>query len=392
MDCKICKTENPSNSLFCLECGAFINNGKGRPIKDEDRMVSAKEFKDRIYGLEIPKGVQSRQINEFVKSEMEKWRADPWYMPMIGAPMKINDTPKAMQFTPLPESDIMIDDDGNCTHDKDFECGLKKNCNLPLGSEYKSLVNVEDRLRSMIPNVPNVNHIYGEPTFDLDKCFCGTADQKYVYNHRSEEPHMCANCQWINKNHPTYTDDMRKENVEMLKTLTSALDIPLASKTVPYKKGGFRAIGNKSIQCGVCGTTNCREDHIPPIQQQYQEAFENIQRFRRNRLERWKYEQELKELQIKVAEALMPPPLYRPFPIFEMRKGWDRKKVDIPEELIHLENRNKSPDGDSITRKPSLARKPTKTRRLDGKPPMQEPAELTSVQKRRGKKPSKMRI
>lgn len=308
MICKICETENPSKSWFCLECGAALIVSK---IKDEDRMVSAKEFKDRIYGLEMPKGVSSRQLNEFVKSEMEKWRSDPWYMPMIGAPMKINDTPKAMQFTPLPKSDVMIDDDGNCTHDKDFECGLKKNCNLPLGSEYKSLVNVEDRLKMLIPDVPNVNHIYGKPN-ELTKCICDPEKQKHVFTHRSDMPLQCVNCGWFNTSHPNSfgpSKAIMKETMEMRNHYPNNID-------------GF------DDPCGVCGSDKCLEIHKPTIQEQYQEAFENIQRFRRNRLERWEEEQKRKAVQASVAKGLMPPPLYRPFPIF-----------DIPEELIHLENR-----------------------------------------------------
>ncbi len=48
-----------------------------------------------------------------------------------------------------------------------------------------------------------------------------------------------------------------------------------------------------NIPCGVCGDMRCNIKHIPPIQQQYQEAFENVQRIRRFRLEKWAGEQPL---------------------------------------------------------------------------------------------------
>lgn len=384
MECNVCKTENPSDSLFCLECGASINinNGFVSKIKDEDRMVSAKEFKDRIYSISFPKSKHAHRLfRKELQREIERWKNDPEYIPLIGTPMKDEDEVK---FIPTSPSNIMLDDNGNCTHNTDFECGLKKNCNLPLGSEYKSLVNVEDRLRSIIPNVPNINRIYGdgEPihtpigTMDFPKIEgqpqMGMEFIEFVKQAETNKVELFSNELIYGV---TIHTDSNNPVSSFFDNKTRMITLEFDEKDYPLViKGGVQVVTSIHTEekkednypnnidgfddpCGVCGSDKCLEIHKPTIQEQYQEAFENIQRFRRNRLERWKYEQELKELQIKVANGLMPPPLYRipiyripipenkypelsnserPFPIFEMRKGWDSK--------------------------PSLARKTTKTR------------------------------
>ena len=332
MICKVCQTENPQNSQFCLECGAAF-------VK--------KERVSKGY-MKVPP--MTDKIQKDIKEQMEKWRKDEWYIPSIP---------------------------------------------------------VEDQLRKIIPGVQNVNNMYGEPYTevtplgpeeikqrmeDMNKCFCGTAVQKFVYNHRSEEPHMCANCGWKNKNHPTYIDDMRKENSGMLETLTSALamheetkkniekinkinDTPhiLTYEVEDRLKQVFDCDVNITIidQCGVCGTDNCKDPHIPSIQQQYQEAFENIQRFRRLRVEQWEKNQKIKEIQISVVKGLIPP---------EMRLFGS-----------HLLPNPNFPDGSSISRKSSITRRDVHKGIGRPKKPKEKPPQsaITGTDVRKGIEPKK---
>lgn len=117
-----------------------------------------------------------------------------------------------------------------------------------------------------------------------------------------------------------------------------------------------------NMPCGVCGDMRCDIKHIPPIQQQYQEAFENIQKFRKMRHDRWSSN--------------------RPFPMHEFRTGFPggRKpmKISLPKNMKLI--------GNTIIRKKRRVSDigVDTTIRADGKGPKKPKEPFASIKIRKG--------
>ncbi len=242
MICKVCDVNNSEDSKFCIECGIGLNNGK-----EPKRVVSAEEMKNYLWSFDFSKVKNKTRLNRMINAEMQKWRQDPHYIPIISAPTKTGG------FIQAPKNVDM----------EKFEKELKKQ------QVFDAMIEPYAPFLSTIkPNdISSGGGLNNEGLL-----------QKYTVEER------------LLKNYYDATRD------------------------------------NKP--CGVCGDMRCNIKHIPPIQQQYQEAFENIQyiwKLRRERLRREYWNNQ-------------------PFPMYEMRKGLDRgkgkqKMALIPKQLQLIESR-----------------------------------------------------
>ena len=258
MKCKVCDVDNSEGSRFCVECGASTNNGK-----ESERVVSAEEMKQLLWSIDwekIRNSSEKKRLIDQIQNMMKIWKNDPSYIPIIMAPTKKDG---GFMRVKMPDDDKALE-----TFKKEWKNqSMISRMTAPLLSTINSNdtnsgggLNNEGLRNTSIQEMQGLG-INTINTTKIDTCGC--VEQVFVHNHRSSIPKSCAVCLWQNPNHPD-----NKHTVEER-----------------LKKNYFDA-SHDSEPCGVCGDMRCSIKHVPPIQLQYQEAFENIQRIRRKRYER----------------------------------------------------------------------------------------------------------
>ena len=235
MICEVCNEENPANSIFCMGCGIGFKQEEDKPEnKQIDKMSVKKRLRDLIESRDnTGELVYERDIKERLEEERKKLDKIPDKR-LLGGLNNEESNPMhglAKKFYPH-----LFDD-----------TPPQMSSYVNLDERKKQIEEIQSLKQAGFSDEYILKKYHSELFIDnfFDRKPCGCSDPEYVHGHTSKEPISCISCDWLNPNHPT----------------------------------------NKS--CGVCGVIACVDPHIPPIQEQYQQAFINIWWIRRMRYNRW---------------------------------------------------------------------------------------------------------
>lgn len=193
--------------------------------KKQERIVSAEEMKQLLWSIDWEKIHSDSKKNRLlhqIKSMYKIWQNDPSYIPVIMAPTKSD---RGIMHIQAPDDDKALE-----TLKKDMISRMTELDAPLLKSDDTSSGGGLDNEGLRNTSIQEMQGL-GINTINTTKI-----DNKYTVEER------------LKKNYYDATRD--------------------------------------NVPCGVCGDMRCDIKHIPPIQQQYQEAFENIQKFRRKRYNR----------------------------------------------------------------------------------------------------------
>ena len=302
--CGACGTSNTDNSKYCIYCGVFLNGEKEtsdipgvlfdgmkpttmKPNETCDHSRTAHKQHGKAYCVDCG-------IDKFpVPTTTRSYKTGILEEDRLTTPQEMKELLWSIDWEKIPENkrEFAIDGIRVMLHEWKNDPNYIPIITAPTKSNTGGLNNeslLSDEVKMKMDEVHNAKML-SDMGFEVD--FNDDMHGELQVRKKREE-------------------DRNQLGTELFPSIGKKIfsNLPTETKLIEMTRSNTVVVP----QCGYCGNENANLCfHPPSVQEQHQEAFENIQKFRRKRFERWEDEQLKIKLRGDLVKALNEPPMFK---------------------------------------------------------------------------------